>query len=936
MRTVFILFFLTLSPFLAATDFFVSNAGNDSNSGTSEGSAWATISRANSAMAEFKPGDRLLFKRGDVFYGTLIITKSGTAGSPITIGAYGTGNKPIITGFRSLTGWTNEGNGIYSSPVTAESLTNMVIIDGVQHAMGRWPDDSYNIFESSNSNISISDTELSSSPDWTGAEVAIRKNDWSIDRCRIDDHTGDRLTYTSLGTTQNAIAKHGYFIQNDIRTLTLFGEWFHDIKAGRIYFFFGSSDPSARKIEVATLNTVIDNRGGDYIIIDDLTVQGANNCLISSINTVSDYFSIKNSNLSYSGIDGIQLWGTAGSVTNNNIAYCNQTAITTVGTQHTITGNKIEKIGLLAGQANSGNLSNGIVVHNNDCIIKNNTIRSIGYCGIKLSSTADIITIQNNFLDSILLTLNDGGGIYTAAEGIARKIVGNIIINVIGNMDGTPYPDRPIARGIYLDVNSTNVTITGNTVANCSESGYMIHRANNNILENNTAFNNNNGMFFQNSSGSFIRNNSLKNNIFFAKGPSQLALKFTSTADDIPLFGTADNNYYTRPVDDDDVFYTNAPATGYKYRNLAGWQSFTSQDRNSKKSAVTVSDTSKIDFYFNPSTSNKIISLSQPMIDVTGKKYSGSVTLLPYTSVILMPDPNPSTPATPVFSGATVENSSPSVIVLNYNIALANISPATSAFTIKVNGTARSVSSVTVSGTKVLITLSSRVNYGEVISVAYTKPSGNPLQTSEGAQAASFGEQTVTNNCAAPTQPPTQPNQPPVISIASPIKGSSFTSPALVEIEVTASDPDGTIQSVALYNGSEKLGERTSAPFTFTLKDLKEGSYSLHAVATDNLKSSATSSALEFLVTPSELARGILNIFPNPNDGRFSIDFTSPEEYSSFTLSVVSQRGTIMMQEELSQSQFTKQYDLSQLAPGIYVVMVSAEKTLTTGKFIKR
>jgi hypothetical protein len=43
-----------------------------------------------------------------------------------------------------------------------------------------------------------------------------------------------------------------------------------------------------------------------------------------------------------------------------------------------------------------------------------------------------------------------------------------------------------------------------------------------------------------------------------------------------------------------------------------------------------------------------------------------------------------------------------------------------------------------------------------------------------------------------------------------------------------------------------------------------------------------------------------------------------------------------MMQEELSQSQFTKQYDLSQLAPGIYVVMVSAEKTLTTGKFIKR
>jgi len=940
MRTVFILFFLILSPFLAATDFFLSNTGNDSNTGTSEVSAWATISRANSALAEFNPGDRLLFKRGDVFYGTLIITKSGTAGSPITIGAYGTGNKPIITGFRSLTGWINEGNGIYSSSITSESLTNMVVIDGVQYAMGRWPDVSYNIFESASTNVSITDTELSSSQDWTGAEVAIRKNDWSIDRCRIDDHTGDNLIYTSLGTTQSAIPKHGYFIQNDIRTLTRFGEWYHDIKSGKIYVFFGGSDPASSNIAAATLNTVIDNRGADYIIIDNISVKGAINCLISSINTVSDYFSIKNSILSYSGNDGIQLWGTSGTISNNTISYCNQTGIITVGTLHTITGNQIEKIGLLAGQAFSGNLANGIVVNNNDCLIKNNTIRNIGYCGIKLSSTADIITIQNNFLDSILLTMNDGGGIYTAAEGVARKIDGNIITNVIGNTDGTPYPDRPIARGIYLDVNSTNVIVTNNTVANCSESGYMIHRAQSNRLENNTAFNNANAMFFQNSSGSYIKSNTILKNIFVAKGPSQLALKFTSTADDISLFGTADNNYYARPIDDGNVIYTYSPSTGYKYRTLSNWQSFTSQDRNSKKSAVTVSDTSKIDFYYNPSTSNKVIALGQPMVDVTGKKYSGSVTLLPYTSVILIPDPNPYTPATPVFSGATVENSAPSVIVLNYNIALANILPAASAFIVKVNGTARSVSSVTVSGSKVLITLSSRVNYGDIITVAYTKPSGNPLQTSESAQAASFGEQTVTNNCAAPTPPPTQPpaqqNQPPLISIASPIKGSSFTSPATVEIEVSASDPDGTIQSVVLYNGSEKLGERTSAPFIFTLKELKEGSYSLHAVATDNLKSSATSTALEFLVTPSELIRGSLNLYPNPNDGRFSIDFAAPEGFQSFTLSVVSQRGTVVMQEELSQDQYRKQYDLSQLTPGIYIIMISAEKTLTTQKFIKR
>ncbi len=945
MKTFFSLLLLNLSIMVSATDYFIKNGGNDQHDGTSDATAWATVERVNTAFTSMKPGDKILFKRGETFYGTIKIKSSGTSGSPIVIGAYGTGDNPVITGFTVISSWTNEGNGIYSAPVVSEELTNMVVIDGKQFAMGRWPDSAYNIFESASSNVSITDNELNTTINWKGAEVAIRKNDWSIDRCIITDHSGTRISYSSLATTQDAIAGHGYFVQNDIRTLSGFGEWFHSKSAGKFYLLLGSISPESLKIEVATLNNIVCINDNDYITIENLSLRGSIQNLITSNGYFNNnYIYIKNSHLTNAGTDGIQIWGRSGSITGNIISDCNQAGISVVGDYHNIRENKISNIGILPGQAFKGDASSGINIGNDNCTIERNSIRRVGYCGLYLSSTADIINITNNVIDSVLLTLNDGGGIYTAREGTRRIIDGNIIMNVIGNASGTPYPERPIARGIYLDVGSSNVIATNNTAFNCSESGFMIHRASGNTFENNTSFNNKNGFFFQNSSGSTISNNILKGNIFFAKGPLQYSLKFTSTADDIPSFGTADNNYYARPADDDDIIFTYSPSTGYKYRTLASWQSFTNQDWNSKKSAVTVSDTSKIDFYYNPTTSNKVIALNQPMVDVTGKKYTGSVTLLPYTSVILMPDPNPYTPATPVFSGATVENNAPSVIVLNYNLSLANILPAVSSFVVKVNGTARSVSSVAISGTKVLITISSRVNYGEVITVAYTKPSGNPLQTSEGAQAASFGDQAVTNNCAAPTQPPVQPpvqpptppNQPPVISIASPIKGSSFTSPATVEIEVTASDPDGTIQTVALYNGSEKLGERTSAPFTFTLKELKEGSYSLHAVATDNLKSSATSSALDFHVTAPELTRGLLNIYPNPNDGHFSIDFTAPEEHDSFILSVVSHRGTIVMKEEFSQDQFEKQYDLSHLTPGIYVVMVSAEKTLTTQKFIKK
>ena len=182
------------------------------------------------------------------------------------------------------------------------------------------------------------------------------------------------------------------------------------------------------KVEVATLNTLVYNAGKDYITIDNLHFRGSASNMIEFIIGVNDYIIVQNSQLSFAGLDGINIWGNYGNITNNLISSCNQTGIKVIGNQHKVTLNTVEKVGLVEGQALCGNLANGIAVNDNDCLVKNNTIRTIGYCGIKLSSTADIITIQNNYIHDILLTLNDGGGIYTAAEGTSRKIDGNIII----------------------------------------------------------------------------------------------------------------------------------------------------------------------------------------------------------------------------------------------------------------------------------------------------------------------------------------------------------------------------------------------------------------------------------------------------------------------------------------------------------------------------
>lgn len=110
-------------------------------------------------------------------------------------------------------------------------------------------------------------------------------------------------------------------------------------------------------------------------------------------------------------------------------------------------------------------------------------------------------------------------------------------------------------------------------------------------------------------------------------------------------------------------------------------------------------------------------------------------------------------PVSPAFVSSSVENATPSRVDITFSLSLAGIVPATSAFTVTVNSAPRQVTSVTVSGTSVRLTLSSAVVYGDVVTVAYTKPSSSPLQTTAGSQAASFSAQAVTNKVNAPPQP---------------------------------------------------------------------------------------------------------------------------------------------------------------------------------------
>ena len=102
------LLFDTLTP--TSKTYYVSNSGNDNNSGLSQESAWRTLGKINSST--FNPGDSILFKSGDSWVGEnqfyypigwpasvlsmLAIGSSGTSLNPIFIGSYGSGDKPYF------------------------------------------------------------------------------------------------------------------------------------------------------------------------------------------------------------------------------------------------------------------------------------------------------------------------------------------------------------------------------------------------------------------------------------------------------------------------------------------------------------------------------------------------------------------------------------------------------------------------------------------------------------------------------------------------------------------------------------------------------------------------------------------------------------------------------------------------------------------------
>jgi hypothetical protein len=95
------------------------------------------------------------------------------------------------------------------------------------------------------------------------------------------------------------------------------------------------------------------------------------------------------------------------------------------------------------------------------------------------------------------------------------------------------------------------------------------------------------------------------------------------------------------------------------------------------------------------------------------------------------------------------------------------------------------------------------------------------------------------------------PNQPPTVSITSPVEGASYGAPASIAVTADAADPDagGSVAQVAFYGDGTLISTDTTAPYTASWTVTVAGTHTLTAVATDDKGASMTSAAVHAAVT---------------------------------------------------------------------------------------
>jgi parallel beta-helix repeat protein len=589
---IFICFLLVTPAFADAAVYYVdAQAGNDGNKGTTTRKPWKTIGKVNGSA--FRPGDSILFKRGSIWREQLIIPSSGSAGNPITFGAYGTGAKPVISGSNvvSARSWTLYSGNIYVANAGDIPSPTQLYVDGTYYDIAHYPNSGYLLATANSTDTtSIIDSNLTLSADQiVGATAMVRAVSWYISTLSITAYDPATHTITLNAPLLDASTfmkvGFGFYLQNMLWMLDSPKEWYYDPSAGKLYLWTASGDyPGNHTVEFSSRAYGLLNMGRKYVTIQDLAITGANrydiyvsdanNVIVKNCELSGGQVGIYFTSTSYSSILYNSVWNTLGngiqvSWNMNNIDVSNNTI------------NNAGNVGVSPKESYAGLYFYGTAIN-----ITNNTITNSGYNGI--SYNGNLVDIRNNVIDKSCLVLDDCGGIYTSAPYVGNKpdltattsniIRGNTVTNSVGNFSGTALTYTK-ARGVYLDDGTHGTTVYDNTVYN-TDHGIYIRTGHSNSVTGNAAYRARIYGFFIIESGvaatapGVVHDNVVTGNTFETVSTGATACYF-SDIEDATNFGTYDHNRYCHPNSD---FVVSNQGVNY---NLLAWQQKSGQDLNS-------------------------------------------------------------------------------------------------------------------------------------------------------------------------------------------------------------------------------------------------------------------------------------------------------------------------------------------------------------------
>lgn len=482
---------------------------------------------------------------------------------------------------------------------------------------------------------SLTSNYLTGNPNWSGAQVVTRSNNWTYHAARVSSQTTDTL---HLSSDLEMLDNFGFFIQDDIRCCTEQNDWYYNPSTKKLSIY-STSQPS--NVKVANIENLIDI-GASYVTIQNLNFIGSNGSILLSRWTNTN-LSMIDCQLSFSGEDAVYCENmTHTTFTGNIIKNTNGVGINMGNSYyHTITDNNLENISIYPGMKASRNYGSSFgaitFASNSNCL--RNVIKNTGYNGIGFGGQN--ILIKHNFVDTFCTIQSDGGAIYTFKGDLANvRITENVLINGIGNTPGSP--SNFGAAGIYLDEESGNCEVDHNSIANTYWYGIQCNLNIGGVnFHHNTLYNASYHQFYASywEVMDYPLNTLFNYNTLVAISPTQDCLGFgfanrdPDTGEEIFIQSySLNNNIYANLITNDNIVNSNNSLL-----TLPQWKA-KGEDANSVLSSQLISSIDDVTFYYNETSVDKTIELSSNMIDPAGVTYTTSITLAPFTSKVLMID----------------------------------------------------------------------------------------------------------------------------------------------------------------------------------------------------------------------------------------------------------------------------------------------------------